>query len=255
MSDQSYLVIGGELSSDWGIRLRAWPGRAHPPAHELIISPGCNLTGEGFLGSTLVKALLNRYPGSAVSSLDLVQRHFPEKSAWTFYSADLTNLSQLAKAIKQSGATTVFHTASPWTGSGKEVCEKVNVQGTQTIVDACLQEGVKQLVFTSSAGTVYNGEDLINVDERMPFPTVELDSYNVTKVSRMVRVWIATRSHGARSSLLRGADHPSRICRPRLKLLCLRPTARTDSRLSPSALPAFSGKLITYTLLTRCVRR
>lgn len=117
-----------------------------------------------------------------MSSLDLVQRHFPEKSLWTFYSADLTNLDQLAKAINQSGATTVFHTASPWTGSGKEVCEKVNVQGTQTIVDACVQEGVRQLVFTSSAGTVYNGEDLINVDERMPFPTVELDPYNVTKV-------------------------------------------------------------------------
>lgn len=76
----------------------------------------------------------------------------------------------------------MFHTASPWTGSGAEVCEKVNVQGTRTIVDACVQEGVKKLVFTSSAGTVYNGVDLINVDERMPFPKEELDPYNVTKV-------------------------------------------------------------------------
>lgn len=124
-----------------------------------------------------------RYPGCAVSSLDVVQRHFPEKSAWTFYSADLTDLSALAKAIKQSSATTVFHTASPWTGSTKEVCEKVNVVGTQTIVDACVQEDVKQLVFTSSAGTVYQGLDLINVDERMPFPEVPIDCYNDTKVS------------------------------------------------------------------------
>lgn len=46
-----------------------------------------------------------------------------------------------------------------------------------------MQEGVKKLIFTSSAGTVYNGNDLINVDERMPFPTVGLDPYNVTKVS------------------------------------------------------------------------
>lgn len=58
----------------------------------------------------------------------------------------------------------------------------MNVEGTQTIVDACVQEGVKKLVFTSSAGTVYNGVDLINVDERMPFPKEELDPYNVTKV-------------------------------------------------------------------------
>lgn len=95
----------------------------------------------------------------------------------------MTSLDDLSKAIRQSSATTVFHTASPWTGSGAEVCEKVNVQGTQTIVDACVQEGVKKLVFTSSAGTVYNGVDLINVDERMPFPKEELDPYNVTKVN------------------------------------------------------------------------
>ncbi|KAL8287527.1 hypothetical protein RQP46_003385 [Phenoliferia psychrophenolica] len=137
--------------------------------------------GEGFLGSTLVKALVARYPSCAVASLDIVQRHFAEKSQWTFHSADLTSLPDLSKAIRASGATTVFHTASPWTGSGKDVCEKVNVQGTQTIVDACVQEGVRKLVFTSSAGTVYNGVDLINVDERMPFPEKGLDHYNVTK--------------------------------------------------------------------------
>lgn len=138
--------------------------------------------GEGFLGGTLVKALVSRYPGARVSSLDLVQRHFADKAGWTFYAADLTSLAELAEVIQRSGATTVFHTASPWTGSGAALCEKVNVQGTQTIVEACVQEGVRKLVFTSSAGTVYNGEDLINVDERMPFPTRGLDPYNVTKV-------------------------------------------------------------------------
>ncbi|GAA6019613.1 hypothetical protein JCM10207_006943 [Rhodosporidiobolus poonsookiae] len=144
--------------------------------------------GEGFLGSNMVKMLLARYPNSTVSSLDLVQRHFPDQLAagqpkWTFYSADLTSLDSLAGAIRQAGATTVFHTASPWTGSGADVCEKVNVTGTQTVVDACVQEGVKKLVFTSSAGTVYNGFDLINVDERMPFPEEKdiLDPYNATK--------------------------------------------------------------------------
>lgn len=167
---ESYIVVGGKASlSD----AEQFPANAPP-------SPG-----EGFLGSTLVKALVARYPSAAVSSLDIVQRHFPEKSQWTFYSADLTSLPSLSAAFKASGATTVFHTASPWTGSGADVCEKVNVQGTQTIVDACVQEGVRKLVFTSSAGTVYNGEDLINVDERMPFPEKALDAYNVTKVGRI----------------------------------------------------------------------
>ncbi|GAA5895983.1 uncharacterized protein JCM6883_001680 [Sporobolomyces salmoneus] len=161
--------------------------------------------GDGFLGSTLVKALLARYPNTPVSSLDLVQRHFPSKSEWTFYSADLTSLPSLSSAIRQSGATTVFHTASPWTGSGKEVCEKVNVEGTQTIVDACVQEGVKKLVFTSSAGTVYNGVDLINVDERMPFPKEELDPYNVTKAKAERIVLEANGRNGLLTVALRPA--------------------------------------------------
>ncbi|GAA5930011.1 uncharacterized protein JCM15063_004690 [Sporobolomyces koalae] len=176
MSDESYLVIGGE----------------------------------GFLGSTMVKSLLARYPNAQVSSLDLVQRHFPDKlstssRAWTFYSADLTSLEQLAAAIKQSGAKTVFHTASPWTGSGKEVCEKVNVQGTATVVEACVQQGVKKLVFTSSAGTVYNGVDLINVDERMPFPKEELDPYNVTKAKAERIVLDANGRNGLLTVALRPA--------------------------------------------------
>ncbi|GAA5958370.1 hypothetical protein JCM3765_004809 [Sporobolomyces pararoseus] len=166
--------------------------------------------GEGFLGSTLVKSLLTRYPTASVSSLDLVQRHFPDEISsssrkWTFYSADLTSLSSLSTAIRQSGATTVFHTASPWTGSGAEVCEKVNVKGTQTVVDACVQEGVKKLVFTSSAGTVYNGVDLINVDERMPFPKEELDPYNVTKAKAERIVLEANGKNGLLTVALRPA--------------------------------------------------
>lgn len=138
----------------------------------------------------MVEMLLERFPDATVSSLDLVQRHFPDKLAtgasrkWSFYSADLTSLESLSSAFRQAGATCVFHTASPWTGSGADVCEKVNVQGTQTVVDACVKEGVKKLVFTSSAGTVYDGIDLINVDERMPFPKKPIDPYNATKVCR-----------------------------------------------------------------------
>ncbi|GAA5987372.1 hypothetical protein JCM10908_001930 [Rhodotorula pacifica] len=143
----------------------------------LVIGGKC----EGFLGHRLVELLVDRYPQASIASLDIVQRHFPEKKQWTFYSADLTSLDSLSTAFKQHGANVVFHTASPWTGSGKEVCEKVNVEGTRTIVEACVQQGVERLVFTSSAGTVYDGVDLINVDERMPFPKDPLDAYNETK--------------------------------------------------------------------------
>ncbi|GAA5849221.1 hypothetical protein JCM8547_006480 [Rhodosporidiobolus lusitaniae] len=169
--------------------------------------------GEGFLGSTLVKALLVRYPSASVASLDVVQRHFPDQLSggsstdrkWTFHSADLTSLDSLSSALSKTGATTVFHTASPWTGSGADVCEKVNVKGTQTVVNACVKEGVKKLVFTSSAGTVYNGNDLINVDERMPFPEEVLDPYNVTKAKAEKIVLAANGKSGLLTIALRPA--------------------------------------------------
>lgn len=169
---QSLLVIGGK-SLPLSSRL------SHPG--DLTQRP--TRTGEGFLGHRLIELLLERYPKASVASLDVVQRHFPDSKQWTFYSADLTSLDSLSNAFKQHAPTVVFHTASPWTGSGKEVCEKVNVDGTRTVVEACVQQGVERLVFTSSAGTVYDGIDLVNVDERMPFPTDPLDAYNETKVS------------------------------------------------------------------------
>jgi sterol-4alpha-carboxylate 3-dehydrogenase (decarboxylating) len=36
-------------------------------------------------------------------------------------------------------------------------------------------------VYTSSAGVVFNGEDLIDVDERLEYPEVPMDAYNETK--------------------------------------------------------------------------
>jgi sterol-4alpha-carboxylate 3-dehydrogenase (decarboxylating) len=172
---ESYLVIGGS-----SIRFE------QRGMTDTDNNANAALTGEGFLGHNLVESLIQKYPNATISSLDLVQRFFPARPIATFYSADLTSLTSLTTVIKACSATTVFHTASPWTGSGAELCEKVNVQGTQTIVDACLHEGVRKLIFTSSAGTVYNGLDLINVDERMPFPVVGLDPYNVTKVRFVV---------------------------------------------------------------------
>jgi len=138
--------------------------------------------GEGFVGHALVTALHAKYPTSTVLSLDVIQRHFPEKQAWTYVSCDLTASSAgLAAIFTEHKVGCVIHTASPWIASPKEVCEKVNVQGTQNVVDACTAAGVTKLVYTSSAGVVYDGHDLINIDERCVFPDKPLDQYNDTK--------------------------------------------------------------------------
>ncbi|GAA94788.1 uncharacterized protein L969DRAFT_90844 [Mixia osmundae IAM 14324] len=142
--------------------------------------------GEGFLGGRMVEMLLARYPSSAIGSLDIVQRrHSPKNHAgrahWTFYRADLTDLEALTAAFRQSAATVVIHTASPHIGSPREISEKINVTGTQTVVAACKATGVKCLIYTSSSSVVYDGHHLTNIDERLPLPLKTLDPYSETK--------------------------------------------------------------------------
>lgn len=82
----------------------------------------------------------------------------------------------------QSAATVAIHTVSPVHGLGPEVYEKVNVNGTEVILRACASSSVRKLVFTSSGGVVYDGEEnLVDVDERLAYPAVPLDAYNETK--------------------------------------------------------------------------
>ncbi|GAA5898397.1 uncharacterized protein JCM6883_001011 [Sporobolomyces salmoneus] len=128
--------------------------------------------GEGFLGAALVSELLSRYPPQQVASLGLTQRRF-EPTGYQFFRTDITSFESMYSALQNSGATTVFHTASPHANASAEIWHKVNVEGTEVVVEACRKAGVKKLVFTSSATVVFEDEALKNVDERIPTVNVE----------------------------------------------------------------------------------
>ena len=110
----------------------------------------------------------------------------------------------------QSGATCIIHTASPAHGAGRAIYELVNVTGTSVIIDCCANSTVRKLVYTSSAGTVYNGtSDNIDVDERLQYPDTALDAYNETKVAAEKMVLAANSEE-----LLTCAIRPSGIFGP-----------------------------------------
>lgn len=86
------------------------------------------------------------------------------------------------------------------------IYEKVNVVGTRTVIESCLTTGVRKLVFTSSAGVVYDGEEhLIDVDERLEFPKVAMDAYNDTKARAEQLVLEANGKGGLLTCALRPA--------------------------------------------------
>jgi sterol-4alpha-carboxylate 3-dehydrogenase (decarboxylating) len=64
---------------------------------------------------------------------------------------------------------------------------------------------VKKLVFTSSCGVVFNGADIINADERLPFAETSMDAYNETKAKAEEIVLAANGEGGLLTVALRPA--------------------------------------------------
>lgn len=170
--------------------------------------------GAGFLGSHIVNALVNRGE-KFVASFDIREPAEAIRGA-RYYEGDLTRAETIVEALDhaqhdfQSAVhlpVVVYHTASPLAGLGPEVYERVNVLGTETIIDVCKDKKnhVTKLVFTSSAGVVFTGSNLIYVDERLEYPETPMDAYNGTKARAEKAVLEANEEGGLQTIALRPA--------------------------------------------------
>ncbi|CAB1337691.1 unnamed protein product [Coregonus sp. 'balchen'] len=102
--------------------------------------------GSGFLGRHLVEKLLDK--GYTVSVFDIRQSY--ELPGVTFHQGDLCDKQALLTALQD--VSLVFHCASPAPASDdKALFQRVNIQGTQTVLQACTEAGVQKVVLTSSA--------------------------------------------------------------------------------------------------------
>ncbi|GJJ09490.1 hypothetical protein Clacol_003713 [Clathrus columnatus] len=151
------------------------------------------------IGRTIVKALLPR--GSPVAVFDLVQRDFDEKVQ--YFSTDPIALGD---AIKKSGATILFQTASPHYDAPVAVNYKVSVDDTKTLLEVASANGfipVAQISFSTLGmpETSTNG---------FPFRKNSLSSYNKTKGITEELVLEANGKNG----LLTVATRPSGIYGP-----------------------------------------
>ncbi|RKO85118.1 3-beta hydroxysteroid dehydrogenase/isomerase family-domain-containing protein [Blyttiomyces helicus] len=175
--------------------------------------------GGGFVGHNLTKMLLDRGETS-VTIIDLrPPRIAPDPRLTAFLTGDICDPDAIRSACR--GKTVVVHTASPIEGLGANVYWKVNVEGTKNVVDACVAEGVKKLVFTSSASVNYNGQDVRNGREEVPYCDVPMNAYNETKAIAEDYVLKAN----GRGGLLTVALRPSAIFGPGDTQACLNLTA------------------------------
>ncbi|KAJ8350931.1 hypothetical protein SKAU_G00260610 [Synaphobranchus kaupii] len=144
--------------------------------------PGCDvylITGAcGFLGERISRLLLEEEPGLAeIRLFDKIAR--PELTQSLQASCSQTKVSMFEGDIRDSqllrracrGASLVIHTASIIDVHGAvEYSELhgVNVKGTQLLIEACIQESVGSLIYTSSievVGPNPQGDPVTNGDE------------------------------------------------------------------------------------------
>ena len=145
--------------------------------------------GAGFIGSSLVDALLTR--GDEVVAIDNFstgQRSFlagaGQSSSFRLVEADLLGSdAALDQAI--AGADAVVHLAANadvrfgWSHPTRDV--EQNLIATQNVLESCRRMGVSRILF-SSTGSVYGESAVIPTPEDAPFP-VQTSLYGASKAA------------------------------------------------------------------------
>eukprot|EP00128_Syssomonas_multiformis_P017307 Colp12_sorted_trinity150504_noHs@29199 len=151
----------------------------------------------GYFGRRLCGALL-RLGAYKVLAFD-VREPVPPQGAtkeelkrFKSVTGDIRNYNEVAEACK--GANAVFHIAS-YGMSGRESLQKkmiyaVNVQGTEHIIKACVENNIPVLVYTSSFNAVFGGKPIVNGDQSVPhYPEhLHVDMYSRTKTMADKRI-------------------------------------------------------------------
>jgi 3beta-hydroxy-Delta5-steroid dehydrogenase / steroid Delta-isomerase len=142
--------------------------------------------GSGFVGANLVTTLLDR--GYQVRSFDRAPSPLPAHPKLEVLQGDVTDAGVCAAAV--DGIDTVFHTAAlielmggaSVTDEYRQRSFAVNVGGTENLVHAGQEAGVKRFVYTSSNSVVMGGQNIAAGDETLPYTNRFNDLYTETKV-------------------------------------------------------------------------
>jgi len=136
--------------------------------------------GGGFIGKALVRALLKEGADVAV----LGRNEYPElqKLGVTCLQGDIQDQDFLMQAF--AGSSTVFHVAAKagiW--GSKEEYFAINTQGTNNVLRACQNNGVPNLVYTSTPSVVFDQQDITGGDESLPYGRNPLCHYAASKIA------------------------------------------------------------------------
>lgn len=134
--------------------------------------------GGGFLGGVIVRMLRER--GDQVRSFS--RGAHPELASMGVEQClgDIANKEAVLSAA--TGCDIIFHVAAKAGIWGRyQDFYSANVTGTENVIDACLKLGISRLVHTSSPSVIFDGRDVEDGDESLPYPARFEAHYPKTK--------------------------------------------------------------------------
>lgn len=133
----------------------------------------------GFVGAEIARAFKAR--GDEVIAIDLAPE-CPVEGV-DYRRVDITDRSAIMEACK--GVDTIVHNASivHTKNNKQDVVWAVNLGGTESMLEAAQAQGVKRFVYISSGSVVYEGEDIENGDESLPYSSISQAPYADSKIA------------------------------------------------------------------------
>lgn len=139
--------------------------------------------GNGFIASHLVDALASE--GNKITVLDIYPRQYEESPKNVrFIQGNLQDLQIIRRTIEDGQIEVVYHAA--WATIHESALKdpvsdvEVNLIPTITLLNTCLEAGIKRVIFLSSGGTVYGLPEKLPISET--HPTNPINAYGITKL-------------------------------------------------------------------------
>jgi len=140
------------------------------------------LGGGGFIGTHLVERLLERGHPTRIYGRNSNRFRAVPRGA-EYVEGELGNHGLIREAVE--GAEVVFHLVSttlPKTSNDDPIYDvRSNLVDTIQLLEACVEAGVRKVVFSSSGGTVYGPPKAVPITEE--HPTNPISSHGIVKLA------------------------------------------------------------------------
>lgn len=185
--------------------------------------------GTGFVGSAIVRAILEKHPQCRITILDMTideemcrERGISHPNV-DFLVANILDLKSLNDAFRKNQPKAVVHTAGfvppleeRYHRRMEKEAHRINADGTQNVIDAAKAVGVKAFVYTSTCCVVIDdySKSYANIDER--WPVVERGTASVYAESKAVAEMLVLQANGTsnggeKTALLTASIRPAVI--------------------------------------------